>query len=88
MRSNTNVLNVAATPGPQPVSLLARARDAVRSLLQRLDQARTERARRAAVAQLDPATLRDLGLDTSTFGGDSYWSASRWTARHNFERYL
>ena len=88
MRSNTNVLNLAATPGPQPVSLARRVRDAIFSLLQRWQHARTERARHAALARLDPATLRDLGLEPSALGGDSDWPASRWTARRTLERYL
>lgn len=89
MRSNTNALTLTSTADREPVSILHRVRIVAAALLQRWRDARTERARRSALAQLDAATLRDLGLDTSTVdGGNSYWPASRWTARHSLDRYL
>lgn len=68
-------------------AFLDRLGAAVGALLQRWRTARTERARRLALAHLTEATRRDLGLGAIE-PDHEYWPASRWTARHHVERYL
>jgi DNA-binding transcriptional regulator/RsmH inhibitor MraZ len=88
MRSTTKARQLSPAPlVTTATALFARLRAFAGSLVRDWQQARADRAGRIALAQLDAATLRDLGLHVNAGERSDIWPAARWTSRH-LNRYL
>jgi len=87
MRS-TNKLRLPPAPiTTAPTRVLLRLRAFAGSLLRSWRQAQAERAGRIALAQLDAATRRDLGLGANADHGGDVWPASGRRASRDLSRY-
>jgi len=89
MRSTTTGRPLPPAPTTTSTPALAvRLRAFAASLLRDWRQARAERAGRIALARLDAATLRDLGLDANAHDGADIWPASGHRTSRHLSRYL